>query len=238
MRNRDDRPWREHQTHVPREFDQASRRADFRARGAHETDEERHGPDPRWPGPDSGSRGPQAPAAADSSARIGRQGYPAADGPPRRRRGAPQVVSRAGDAALPRNRSPEHGAGERLAATSGYDDYEAEMLYGSQFQEGDWPSTFRRGARGSTARSQRPDHRGKGPQGYQRSDERLLEDVHQRLTDDAYLDARRLSVSVDQGMVVLEGTVPQRWMKHHAEHVAARCYGVADVDNRIRVKSS
>jgi osmotically-inducible protein OsmY len=35
--------------------------------------------------------------------------------------------------------------------------------------------------------------------------------------------------------VSLEGTVPYRYMKHAVEDAADECWGVKDVDNRIRV---
>lgn len=41
-----------------------------------------------------------------------------------------------------------------------------------------------------------PGHRGLGPQGYKRSDQRISEDVHDRLTDDDHLDASAISVTV------------------------------------------
>jgi hypothetical protein len=235
MRNRDDRPWREHHPHGPREFDQGGRRAHFRGRGAHENDEDTFGHGPAWPAPHGA--GPAVPERADDAGAPGPQGYPSAGHGQRRRRGAPQVVSWA-EPGRPRPRGGDTLLASDAPTTSGYDDYGSEALYGTGFEDGDWPRTFRRGAHRSRARSLQPaaDHRGKGPQGYQRSDERLLDEVHQRLTDDDYLDARRISVSVSDGVVHLDGSVARRWMKHHAEHVAARCYGVVDVDNRIRVE--
>lgn len=78
-------------------------------------------------------------------------------------------------------------------------------------------------------------HRGRGPRGYARSDERILEDVSERLCDDPIVDATDIEVRCNQGCVVLEGKVPTRWMKHRAEDIADSASGVKDVDNRIRV---
>ncbi len=78
--------------------------------------------------------------------------------------------------------------------------------------------------------------RGVGPKNYRRSDERLAEDINERLTDDD-LDASNITVSVTDGKVSLEGTVDQRWMKHRAEDIADSCIGVKEVDNRIHVAS-
>jgi osmotically-inducible protein OsmY len=79
--------------------------------------------------------------------------------------------------------------------------------------------------------------RGVGPRNYTRSDDRLTEDINERLTDDDDLDASDLSVHVSQGKVTLEGKVEQRWMKHRAEDIADSCIGVKEVENRIQVSS-
>lgn len=78
-------------------------------------------------------------------------------------------------------------------------------------------------------------HRGRGPRGYTRSDERILDDVNERLCDDPIVDAGDIEVRCESGCVVLEGRVPTRWMKHRAEDIADAVSGVKDVDNRIRV---
>ncbi|WP_053096215.1 BON domain-containing protein [Frateuria defendens] len=80
--------------------------------------------------------------------------------------------------------------------------------------------------------------RGKGPKGYQRSDERIREDVCERLSDDPEIDASEVEVQVKQGNVTLQGEVPSRYMKHRAEDCADACSGVKDVDNRIHISAS
>ena len=77
--------------------------------------------------------------------------------------------------------------------------------------------------------------RGRGPKNYQRSDERISEDVSERLLHSAHLDSSDVSVSVRGGTVTVEGTVPERWMKHAIENIAMTVRGVVDVENRIRV---
>lgn len=81
----------------------------------------------------------------------------------------------------------------------------------------------------------RSHHRGRGPKGYQRSDARILEDVNDRLTDDIYLDASEIEVSVQGGEVILSGTVDQRRDKRRAEYIAEDVSGVKNVENRLRV---
>jgi hypothetical protein len=78
----------------------------------------------------------------------------------------------------------------------------------------------------------------RGPKGYSRSDERIREDISERLYHSAHIDSSEVSVTVQGGKVTLEGTVPNRWMRHAIENEADRCTGVRDIDNNIRVQSS
>jgi osmotically-inducible protein OsmY len=76
---------------------------------------------------------------------------------------------------------------------------------------------------------------GRGPRGYKRSDERIREDVNDRLRDDPYLDATNIEVSVDDRVVTLTGTVDDREDKRRAEYLAESVSGVTDVINQLRV---
>ena len=78
-------------------------------------------------------------------------------------------------------------------------------------------------------------HRGRGPSGYVRSDARITDDIIDRLTDDATIDASEILLMVEEGVVTLTGNVPERQMKHRAEDLAADATGVRDVRNKIRV---
>jgi hypothetical protein len=80
--------------------------------------------------------------------------------------------------------------------------------------------------------------RGHGPKGYQRSDERIREDVCDRLSDNPQLDASGIEVEVNEGEVTLRGTVQERSDKHLAESLVESLPGVKDVTNQIRVESS
>ena len=79
-------------------------------------------------------------------------------------------------------------------------------------------------------------HRGKGPSGYQRSDERLRELISESLADDDHLDASHIEVTVKNGDVVLTGWVDDRRAKRDAEDCAAGVSGVRDVQNQLRVQ--
>jgi osmotically-inducible protein OsmY len=80
------------------------------------------------------------------------------------------------------------------------------------------------------------EHRGRGPKGYKRSDGRIEEDVNDRLTDDPYLDASDIQVSVKDSEVTLSGTIRRREDKRRAEDLAELVSGVAHVQNNLRVK--
>lgn len=81
-------------------------------------------------------------------------------------------------------------------------------------------------------------HAGRGPKGYRRSDERIREDVNERLTDDPYLDASNIEVTVDATIVTLTGTVEDRRDKRRAESLAEMVAGVTDISNQLRVTPS
>src|SRR6185369_14533818 len=83
---------------------------------------------------------------------------------------------------------------------------------------------------------QQREHRGRGPKGYRRSDERIKEDVNDRLSDDYYVDASDIEVAVSNTEVTLTGTVNSRDDKRRAEDIAESVSGVTNVENRLRVK--
>ena len=74
-----------------------------------------------------------------------------------------------------------------------------------------------------------------GPRGYLRSDERIREDICERLIDRADIDIGDVSVVVAGGRVTLEGSVADRQMKHRIDALCDDSPGVREVDNRIRV---
>jgi hypothetical protein len=76
---------------------------------------------------------------------------------------------------------------------------------------------------------------GVGPREYQRSDERIREDVYDALTEHPDLDASDLHVQVASAEVTLSGTVPGREQKRMAEDAVDVVLGVREVRNEIRV---
>ncbi|MBZ4420133.1 BON domain-containing protein [Myxococcus sp. RHSTA-1-4] len=81
---------------------------------------------------------------------------------------------------------------------------------------------------------ERPHALGKAPRGYVRPDERIREDICERLIDSPY-DASDVDVQVKQGEVTLSGTVKSRQERRDIEDLVVAVRGVHDVFNRIRV---
>jgi hypothetical protein len=81
----------------------------------------------------------------------------------------------------------------------------------------------------------RRSYRGLGPRDAWRSDGHIQDELHELLTGDDGIDATAVIVAVSDGVVTLNGWVPERRMKHLAEELAANCRGVREVENRIQV---
>jgi hypothetical protein len=75
----------------------------------------------------------------------------------------------------------------------------------------------------------------RGPKGWERSDERVKDDVCERLYERSDIDASEVSVQVQQGRVRIEGTVGERWQKHAIEDLVDAVPGVKDIENHVRV---
>ena len=131
--------------------------------------------------------------------------------------------------------------GEGYAGEHGYED-----RYGRGEERGWWDRTSdeisswfgdQEAERRRQMDRQRAELRGRGPKNYKRSDERIKEDVNDRLSD-GYLDATEIEVAVSSGEVTLTGTVQTRRDKRRAEDIAESVSGVTNVENRLRVKES
>lgn len=80
-------------------------------------------------------------------------------------------------------------------------------------------------------------YRGRGPKNYRRPDERIREEINDRLTDNDWLDASDIDASVTAGEVTLTGTVDSRYSKRLAEDIAESVTGVSNVQNNLRVQN-
>jgi len=78
---------------------------------------------------------------------------------------------------------------------------------------------------------------GRGPKGYQRSDDRIREDVSDRLTAHGEIDASDIEVRIQAAEVTLTGFVDSRAAKRAAEDLAEDVPGVREVHNQLRVRS-
>lgn len=83
---------------------------------------------------------------------------------------------------------------------------------------------------------QRGPHAGRGPKNYRRSDDRIRDELCDRLTAHPEIDAREIEVEVKEARVVLRGTVPDRRTKHRAEDLADHVLGALEIDNQLRVR--
>jgi osmotically-inducible protein OsmY len=107
----------------------------------------------------------------------------------------------------------------------------AGRLYERDSSRGTWTNSD-----SSRSLFERQGFYGKGPKNYTRSDERIREDVCDRLSDDDEVDASDVTVTVRDGEVTLEGTVNDRRAKHRAEDIADNVRGVKDVHNRLSAR--
>jgi hypothetical protein len=105
-----------------------------------------------------------------------------------------------------------------------------------QRQGGEGGSTQRDRETGQHMHRSTGPHRGKGPAGYQRSDERLREMICEQLADDDQLDASGIEVTVKNGEVTLSGSVDDRRAKRDAEDCACTVSGIRDIQNQLRIR--
>lgn len=76
---------------------------------------------------------------------------------------------------------------------------------------------------------------GKGPKNYVRSDERMREEICERLSAQPY-DWSDVEVHVSDGEATLTGTVRTREIKYVGERIAEGVRGIRDVMNQIRLE--
>lgn len=77
--------------------------------------------------------------------------------------------------------------------------------------------------------------RGRGPKNYKRSDERIREDVCDRLRD-SDLNCEDVEVDVENGVVTLTGTADSGHTRRAIDRLIESVSGVTEVANRIRIR--
>ncbi len=98
----------------------------------------------------------------------------------------------------------------------------------------DWRHREGMGGYREEARDSFPQYRGRPPRAYRRADDRILDDIVERLMM-ASVDASEIEVKVESGVVTLSGTVRDRRDKRRIEDACEDVFGVQDVHNQIRV---
>jgi hypothetical protein len=114
---------------------------------------------------------------------------------------------------------------------AGFDELGDEQYGGGRYGRGPTRNPTNMGERTSGRVGAR-----QGPKNYRRSDESILDEIYMRLLTHRGVDSSDVSIEVHHGGATLEGTVPERRMKHTIEDIVAAVRGVMDVDNRVRVR--
>jgi hypothetical protein len=131
-----------------------------------------------------------------------------------------------------RDYEPDYEARRRYGRQADDERYERGALSATGFMGEGYGGPVHPVTRAAGQRARDPRH---WPKSYTRSDDRIREDLYERIMHHDYIDASEVTVNVSQGMVTLEGSVPERHMKHDIENIVDGCPGVKDIDNRLRV---
>jgi hypothetical protein len=97
-----------------------------------------------------------------------------------------------------------------------------------------WSPTERHGGRAEPSVAEAPRAVSRPPARYTRPDERIRDDVYDRLMGETGIDASDVDVIVKNGEVTLSGTVRDRVDKRRIEELAEGVLGVRDVHNQLR----
>lgn len=139
-----------------------------------------------------------------------------------------------GGGASRRGYEGRYDSGEEGGSVSGYStsgSSSEDAGYGYGMSSGGGPSE----SFADQPRQREGVYQGKGPRGYRRSDERIREDVCEALTFHPYVDASEIEVTVNEGDVILTGSVLNRQMKYLAEE-CADVPGTGEIINHLRVQ--
>lgn len=98
---------------------------------------------------------------------------------------------------------------------------------------GSWTGGVHGGEGGANGGGNR---RKKSPKNFQRSDERIKEEVYDRLIQDPDIEIDDIEIEVQAGEVTITGTVPQRWLRYRVEETVDSIWGIKDITNNLRVR--
>ncbi len=133
---------------------------------------------------------------------------------------------------------PSYRSGrERWGRESGWDRLRGEpgWEYGRSGREGEQEERGAMERLGDRMREGWRKMTGRGPTGYRRSDERIREDVCERIARSG-VDADDVEVKVQNAEVILSGEVQRRDDKRMIEDLADDVFGVDEVQNQLRVR--
>ncbi len=115
-------------------------------------------------------------------------------------------------------------SGSRGSSRYDYGARNPSRSYGSPYESYDWMAPG--------------PYTGYGPEGYRRSDDRIRDEVNDRLKQHGRLDASKIAVDVHDGDVALKGEVKSRRDKRTAEDTVESVMGVRDVHNELHVNKN
>jgi len=130
------------------------------------------------------------------------------------------------------NRSARYGQGEWGERSARDYGSEGQRSYGGQEHDRPWGQQLRDVGHEVVRKVKRAF---RGPKGYKRSDERIREDVNDRLAQQDEFDPSEIEVSVSNAEVTLTGSVHSRHEKFLAEEISDDVSGVTEVHNQLRV---
>lgn len=125
--------------------------------------------------------------------------------------------------------------GQREIPDHEHAEYGQSQYYGEPFSRG-YSGEEYYGAREAWMR-QGP-YTGRGPSNYRRSDDRIKDEVCQRLTRHGQIDARKIQIDVSEGVVTLRGSVGDRRMKRITEDTIESIPGVQDIHDELTVQKA
>jgi len=99
------------------------------------------------------------------------------------------------------------------------------------------PTTGRTAVAASPSIPSAGNYRGIGPRNYVRSPARIWEDICDRLTDNAFIDASDIEVNVNGSEVLLRGSVDSMIALRQAEAIVHQAIGVSHIRNELAVRS-
>ena len=82
-----------------------------------------------------------------------------------------------------------------------------------------------------------PSFAGKGPNGWERSDEHIRDDVCSSLTRHRDVDPSDIEIGVVHGTVILNGTIADAVQKRLVESIVSGVVGVREIQSEIHVES-